>query len=104
MAKIIKLPSRRGQLVPVHEAVSKVNMHALALNKRRYMDAAIVEGRRAIALSPGSKELWCNLGTFYWKKRIYDLHRQGASARSRVLPCFPQQSSDLRELGAVGQG
>jgi hypothetical protein len=69
---VVKLPSRQPKLRPVHDAVHRLNLHAIERGKLRHTAVAIVEAKRAVAIEPTSKELWANLATFFWNARQYD--------------------------------
>lgn len=73
-AKIVQLPSkRRGSYRPVHEAVKELNEIALMRGaKYEHVVTGIIELKRAIAVTPGSWEMWNNLGSLLWKHREYD--------------------------------
>lgn len=68
---VIQLPKKSTKR-PVHEAVDEANKHAISLRERRFYRAAIMVAKRAIAVTPNSKELWSNIGTFYWYLRELD--------------------------------
>jgi tetratricopeptide (TPR) repeat protein len=69
---VVRLPSRRPKLRPVHDSVHRLNLHAIERGKLRHTAVAIVEAKRAVAIEPTSKELWANLATFFWNARQYD--------------------------------
>jgi hypothetical protein len=65
MAQVVQLTPRR--MVPVHRAVQELSDDAATvLFKARKYKAAIAMGKRAIAATPNSRELWTNLATYYW--------------------------------------
>lgn len=75
MGKIVKLPSKRRATTfrPVHEAVKELNDIALMRgNNYQHIATAITEMKRAIAVTPNSREMWNNLGTLLWRDRQYD--------------------------------
>jgi len=74
-SKVVKLPSKRRVSAsrPVHDAVKECNDIALMRGADyNHIPTAVVEMKRAIAVTPNSKEMWNNLGTLLWKSRQYD--------------------------------
>jgi len=83
---VVKLPSKRPKGRPVFEVLSDLNEIALARGKARNVAVALVEGKRAVAVAPGSKELWNNLGTYFWLNREFD---EGMACLERALKIDP---------------
>jgi tetratricopeptide (TPR) repeat protein len=84
---VVKLPSKRRDVRPVHAAVNELNDIALARGKQRHLVTAIIEAKRAIAVEPQSKELWSNLATFLWNARQYD---EAMACVDRALSIDPE--------------
>lgn len=78
---VIRLPSKTKSR-PVPEAVTAANDHAAKLARERNYVAAITEIKRAIAITPHSRELWYNLSNFFWNTRQYE---QALAAVDRSL-------------------
>jgi hypothetical protein len=96
---IIKLPTKGGkQFRPVHEAVSELNQIALARGAKRHLVTAIIEGKRAVAVSPRSKELWSNLATYFWAARKYD---EAMACIDRALRIGPEFHKAFHNKGLV---
>lgn len=67
------IPLRMVESKPVPEPVRALNEYAakVLLPARKYY-AAIVATKRAIHVTPNSRELWSNLGSYYWNLQAYD--------------------------------
>lgn len=73
MARVLKLPPRNPPTVrSANAAVVELNqLAAETLFQNRKYYAAIVAAKRAIAIEPNSKELWCNIGSYFFHTQQY---------------------------------
>ena len=94
---VVKLPTKRKGR-PVHEVLSDLNETALMRGKKRHLITAIIEGKRAVAVAPNAKELWNNLGTFFWAAREYD---EALACIERALRIDPKFHNAFHNLGLI---
>jgi len=97
MTKPLQLPGKR--LREVHPAVDQINKFAASqLNTARQYELAIIATKRAIRVTPNSRELWSNIGTYYFNSRQYG---EAEAAFARALVIDPDYAVAHCHLGLV---
>ncbi len=83
----------------VHPAVDEINqLAAKRLNGERQYEMALIATKRAIRITPHSRELWCNLGTYYFNLQNY---AEAESSFLRSLAIDPNFYESHCHLGLV---
>lgn len=100
MAKVIQLPARDDEGVKmVHPAVQAVNeLAASGLYNQRQYYAAIVATKRAIQITPNSREMWTNIGSYYFHTQQY---AEAEAALLRALSIFEEYGLAHANLALV---
>lgn len=99
MAKPITLPSRKSGFRLAHPAVLEMNdFAAIELGERRLYKTAIIAAKRAIKVTPNSRELWSNLGTFFFNTRQFD---QAEACYMRAISIDPDYAIPYCNLALV---
>lgn len=72
MAKVISLPKeRRGRRV-AHKAIREINdLASMELSENKQFKTAIIATKRAIRVTTNSRELWSNIGTYFFNTQQY---------------------------------
>src|SRR5258706_7579803 len=73
MAKVLTLPKVRRGTREAHPAIVEVNdFAAKQLAENKQYQTAIAATKRAIGVTPNSRELWSNLGTYFFNTQQYE--------------------------------
>ena len=92
------IPFKSG-FAPVHDAVREINeLAATQLLPARKYHAAIAATKRAIHVTPTSRELWTNLGSYYWNIQEYE---EARAALQRALCIDPDYAPACCNLALV---
>jgi tetratricopeptide (TPR) repeat protein len=99
MAKPLKELSIPPKVGSAHPAVKDLNDYAASgLAAKRHYQAAIIAGKRAIRVAPNAKELWSNVGTYFFNLREY---AQAELCLLRAISLDPNYATALCNLALV---
>jgi tetratricopeptide (TPR) repeat protein len=99
ISKVVELPVKKQNFRPVHPAVKQLNDYAAKeMANHRQFATAIAATKRAIKISPTSRELWCNLGTYAWS--IQELE-EARAATERAINIDPNYFMPHGNMGLI---
>jgi tetratricopeptide (TPR) repeat protein len=99
MAKPLQSLKMPPKVRTSHPAVKEINDYAAAsLAAQRHYKAAMIAGKRAIRVDPYSKEIWSNIGTYYFNLREYE---EAEACLLRSLSIDPDYATALCNLALV---